>query len=84
MMPEKRILEEVKKGLIKDIESMTDAIKEIGNLSVKSTDLMAVEKNLMETLGTKVVIKGNDNRGKIEISYFSLDDLNRILEIIKQ
>ena len=38
MMPEKRILEEIKKGLIKDIESMTDAIKETGNLAVGSWD----------------------------------------------
>ncbi|MCK4886967.1 MAG: CBS domain-containing protein [Planctomycetes bacterium] len=38
MMPEKRILEEIKKGLIQDIESMTDAIKEIGNLAVGAWD----------------------------------------------
>ncbi len=47
----------------------------------KSADILEVEKNLIERLGTKVVIRGNENRGKIEISYFSLDDLNRILEI---
>ncbi|HPS54899.1 MAG TPA: CBS domain-containing protein [Sedimentisphaerales bacterium] len=38
MMPEKRILEEIKKGLIQDIKSMTDAIKETGNLAVGSWD----------------------------------------------
>jgi len=38
MMPEKRILEEIKKGLIKDVENMTDTIKEIGNLAVGAWD----------------------------------------------
>ncbi len=38
MLPEKRILEEIKRGTIKDVESMNDAIKEVGNLLVGSWD----------------------------------------------
>lgn len=38
MLPEKRILEEIKKGLIENVEGMTDAIKEIGNLAVGAWD----------------------------------------------
>jgi ParB family chromosome partitioning protein len=34
------------------------------------------------TLGTRVKILGNEKRGKIEISYFSAEDLNRIYEWI--
>jgi len=34
------------------------------------------------TLGTRVKVQGDENRGKIEISYFSAEDLNRIYEWI--
>jgi predicted transcriptional regulator len=38
MLPENRILEEIKRGTIKDVESMNDAVKEAGNLLVGSWD----------------------------------------------
>ena len=34
------------------------------------------------TLGTRVRLQGDENRGKIQISYFSAEDLNRIYEWI--
>jgi ParB family chromosome partitioning protein len=46
-------------------------------------DLRAVEEELVKVLGTKVAIIGNRKRGTIKISYFSLDDLNRIYGKIK-
>ncbi len=48
-----------------------------------SPELKDVENRLLEIFGTKVSIKGSNSKGKIEISYFSLDDLNRILDIIE-
>ena len=42
------------------------------------------EENLIETLGTKVrIVSKNDNVGKIEIDYYSLDDLDRICELLQ-
>jgi len=38
MMPEERILEEIKKGIIEDVESMAEAIREIGNLAIGAWD----------------------------------------------
>jgi len=46
-------------------------------------DLRAVEEELIKALGTKVAIVGNRKKGTIKISYFSLDDLNRIYGKIK-
>ncbi len=46
-------------------------------------DLKAVEEDLVRVLGTKVTISGTPKKGTIRISYFSLDDLNRIYEKIK-
>ena len=42
------------------------------------------EENLIEILGTKVrIVSKNDNVGKIEIDYYSLDDLDRICEMLQ-
>ena len=41
-----------------------------------------IENKLIEILGTKVKLKSSKNGGKIEISYFSIDDLERIIDII--
>lgn len=48
----------------------------------KSVELKEMEERLLQALGTKVVIKGSDTRGKLEIDYFSMEDLERIFEII--
>ena len=45
--------------------------------------LSQMENNLKTTLGTKVKIKPRGkNKGRIEIEYFSSDDLERIIHII--
>lgn len=46
-------------------------------------DLQALQDELIQTLGTKVAISGNPEKGIIKLFYFSLEDLNRIFEKIK-
>jgi len=48
----------------------------------KSHQIVSIENRLIETLGTKVKLKSSKAGGKIEISYFSNDDLDRIIDII--
>ncbi len=48
----------------------------------KSPELQALEQRLIERLGTKVNIRGSHTRGKIEISYYSMEDLERILSLL--
>ena len=43
----------------------------------------AVREDLQRILGTGIKIKGDETKGKIEIEYFSKDDLERILETLK-
>ena len=43
----------------------------------------AVREDLQRRMGTVVRIKGNNGKGRIEIEYFSTDDLERILETLK-
>jgi ParB family transcriptional regulator, chromosome partitioning protein len=45
-------------------------------------DIRDLERRLIEKLGTKVEVKGSSSKGKIHISYFSADDLERILQIL--
>jgi len=48
----------------------------------KSPELQALEQRLIERLGTKVNIRGSHTRGKIEIFYYSMEDLERILSLL--
>ncbi|MFJ7725847.1 ParB/RepB/Spo0J family partition protein [Neobacillus sp. NPDC097160] len=50
----------------------------------KDVFLQEREHSLRERFGTKVHIKQNKNKGKIEIEFFSQDDLERILEMLDQ
>lgn len=47
----------------------------------KSPFIKDIEENLMHKLGTRVKIKEQGNKGKIEIDYYSKEDLSRLLEI---
>ena len=49
----------------------------------KEPEVVAEEEKLRRILGTKVNINMNRKRGKIEIEFYSLDDLERILAILK-
>ncbi|TFH04208.1 MAG: ParB/RepB/Spo0J family partition protein [Spirochaetales bacterium] len=46
----------------------------------KSVELTRLEDKLVRHLGTRVIICGTDQRGKIEIAYLSTDDLERLVE----
>ncbi len=42
-----------------------------------------LEKRLQRHVGTRVRILGKANEGKIEIQYFSREDLDRILQLLR-
>lgn len=49
---------------------------------MKDPDLGAIEDQIRLILGTHVSINGSNERGKIEIAYYSSEDLTRLLEKI--
>jgi ParB family chromosome partitioning protein len=51
--------------------------------SLTDPDLHALQEEMLKSLGTKVLVAGNRNKGVVKIYYFSLDDLNRIYDRIK-
>jgi len=46
-------------------------------------NLETVKEDLLKAFGTKVAIAGSQKKGIIKIYYFSLEELNRIYELIK-
>ena len=48
-----------------------------------SPQVKAIEDQLIEILGTKVKLKAGKDGGSIEISYYSNDDLDRIIDLIE-
>ena len=50
---------------------------------IYSQQVKGIEDKLIEILGTKVKLKAGKNQGSIEISYYSDDDLERIIELIE-
>ncbi len=45
--------------------------------------LRNLQEDISQILKTRVTIKGNNNTGKIEIEYFTFDDLERISDFIR-
>lgn len=77
----------IKKNLsVRQCEQMTGGHKSRGKLSPRrqeNIELRAIEEKLQHILGTKVRIHHGKKRGKIEIEYYSLDDLERLLKILR-
>ncbi len=83
----------VDKGLsVREAEASAAAFNEVkihskeNDLSLsgikKAPELLEIEQKLIDVLGTKVKISGNSQKGKIEVSYFSMDDLDRLIDIL--
>ncbi|HRD01442.1 MAG TPA: ParB/RepB/Spo0J family partition protein [Candidatus Saccharicenans sp.] len=71
---------------VRETEKLVQKFKEKPPRSQKSLedpDLRALEEELIQCLGTKVIIDGQRNKGTIRIFYFSLEELNRIYDKIK-
>jgi len=48
----------------------------------KNPELSAMEEKFMLRMGTKVIIKGDNNKGTILIDYYSMEDLDRLYEVL--
>ena len=50
---------------------------------MKNPDVARVEEELKEVLGTRVAINQNGKKGRIEIEFFSREELDRLIELLK-
>lgn len=73
--------------LVKRVQAGVDGLnvsRETRPAPPKDPNITDVEDSLRRILGTKVVIRDRKGRGRIQIEYYSLDDLDRILEILQK
>lgn len=70
--------------LVKNYENIIEKVKVHHKPSKKLSEVIHVEDDLSIHFGTKVNIKEKNGKGKIEIDFYNIEDLNRILEIIKK
>ncbi|MFE5322297.1 ParB/RepB/Spo0J family partition protein [Paenibacillus sp. NPDC056579] len=69
---------------VKRLEERADTKKATAKSKRKDPYINQLEENLREAYRTTVKIKhNNNNKGKIELLYFSKDDLDRLLELLQ-
>ncbi|MBI4551387.1 MAG: ParB/RepB/Spo0J family partition protein [Candidatus Latescibacteria bacterium] len=78
----------VQKGLsVRNVEEIIkhrfQRVRESPRLPRKPPNLLAVEETMQRMLGTRVKITQGPHKGKIEIEFYSTDDLSRILDLLK-
>ena len=76
-----------KKGIsVRETENLIRRITEPRKAKkrIKDPEIMQIEENLQHKLGTKVNILRGKKRGRIEIQFFSNEDLQRLLKMILQ
>jgi ParB family chromosome partitioning protein len=88
-----RAQETLYREIIKKGMSVREAEKRAAALGVQSkkpqkaiksriTELAAMEEKFITRLGTKVVVKGDLKKGTIVIDYYSMEDLDRLYELL--
>lgn len=77
-----KLAEKVKDELKPDRKKRKNAVS--AKDSPKSAEIEAVESELMTLTGTKVRIAGDEGKGKIEIEYYSIEELNRLIDVLRE
>lgn len=74
---------------VREVEELTSGSGKISSkakpkarVRVKNREITDIEEELKTVLGTKVNINNGTRRGKIEIEYYSKDELERLLELL--
>jgi len=69
---------------VRQVEHLASGGKPKKKKPERDPDILAMEERLRKRLGTKVMVRANGpGKGRIEIEYYNLDDLDRILEIMR-
>ena len=59
-------------------------VKTRSSVKQKTADVKRVEEDLKNALGTKVTLNQKGKKGKIEIEFYSKDELERLIELLKK
>jgi ParB family chromosome partitioning protein len=74
------------KGLsVRDAEKRASALNASSGETAKPSrppEITEMEDKFRDKLGTKVIIEGSLEKGRIHVDYYSMDDLERLYEIL--
>lgn len=84
IIEEKLSVRETEKVVAKILEKQNQKKEPITKSVKQESNISHFEKEISRILGTKVKIKDNNNKGKIIIEYYNLDDFQRIIENLTQ
>ena len=78
----------IKNGLsVRQLEKLAqqdkNGVRAKSRVKTKSADVKRVEEDLKNALGTRVTLNQKGKKGKIEIEFYSKDELERLIELLK-
>ncbi len=75
------------KGLsVREVEALVNSPQRLakkGSAQPRDVHILRAEEDLKRKFGTKVRIRGNTNKGRIELEYYTKDDLIRLVDVLK-
>ncbi|MBF0490823.1 MAG: DUF475 domain-containing protein, partial [Candidatus Omnitrophica bacterium] len=69
-------------ALVKQVS--TKSPKKTKAFKAKDQEIANLEDELRRILGTKVMVEDNKGKGRLIIEYYSLDDLDRVLAVLRK
>ncbi len=69
--------------IIKDMHRLSSSTTTTVTRTSKDPNITDLEDSIQKILGTKVKMVGSYDKGKIEINYYSSEDLDRLIELIR-
>lgn len=69
--------------IIKDMHRLSSSTTTTVTRTSKDPNITDLENSIQKILGTKVKMVGSYDKGKIEINYYSSEDLDRLIELIR-
>lgn len=83
ILAEKIIKEQISVRELETLVRNLGKAKKKEKAKAKEAEIAAIEDDLKQILGTKVSIKQSGRKGKLEIEYYSKEELERLIEFIK-
>jgi ParB family chromosome partitioning protein len=69
--------------LVRNLSAQPEPVKEQTMSPAASREISQLQSQLSSHFGTRIVVKSDGKKGEIKIPFLSIEDLNRILDILK-
>jgi ParB family chromosome partitioning protein len=69
--------------LVRNLSTHTEPAKEQPSTPSANREITQLQSQLSSHFGTRIVVKSDGKKGEIKIPFLSIEDLNRILDILK-